>query len=1442
MDFYKIMERSTVRGRGDKKEITSIDIYPDFIVGRSKDLMIRGKSVYAVWNEEKGLWSTDEYDIQKIVDKEMYDYRDSLLKSTKFNDIPINVMSMKSNRSKVWAEFKRYVVNLADNYHQLDERLTFLNSNVKKEDYVSRKLGYSLEEGDYSAWDTLVGTLYAPPEREKIEWAIGAVVSGDSKTIQKFCVFYGEAGTGKSTIINIIQKLFDGYYVTFDAKSLGSSNNQFATEAFRSNPLVAIQHDGDLSRIEDNTRINSIVSHEMMTIKEKFKPEYMSRANCFLFMGTNRPVKITDARSGIIRRLIDITPSGKRFSAKEYDRLINQIDFQLGAIAQHCLDVYKDLGKNYYRNYIPKDMIMKTDVFYNFVEANLDIFEKQEGMTLKQAYAMYKEYCDDALVEFKLPRHKFREELKTYFENFEEVGRIDGRQVRSWYSGFRLEKMETPTLTKESSKPKEEFFSYTKSLLDELFADCPAQYATEDEREKPVVSWSECTTRLRDIDTKKLHYILPRDKDGKRLPIVMIDFDLKNDKGEKDAQLNIEAASKWPATYGEYSKGGQGIHLVYFYDGDISKVASVYAPGIEIKTFVGNSSMRRRLSKCNNERIAWLKEGALPLKEEKMVDIHELKNQKHLVNKIAKSLRKEDNVGGTKCEIDFIKKTLDDAYASGMTYDLSDMQNDILIFAMNSTNNSDYCVQQVNQMKFQSKDIQAKSQEELREIISSSDFKPEDEITFFDVEIYRPTEEGEVDSDGKENEGLFLICWKIAGEDQPVHSLVNPKPYEVEDLLRMKLVGFNNRDYDNHMIFARCLGYDNAKLYDLSKRIITEKARDAKFPQAFDLSYTDVFDFCAKKQGLKKWEIELGISHIEMGIPWDEPAPKSMWPSIIEYCCNDVLATEAVFNSNKGDFVAREILADIAGGKVNDTTNSLTTKFIFGGERHPQLVYTDLATGERSDGSVNPDIIGAFPGYEYKWIEDEKKFANMYRGVDVSKGGYVYSERGIWCNVALLDVKSLHPNSAVALKYFGEYTERFKDILDTRIAIKEGNFDKARHMFNGALAKYLDDESNADALAQALKIAINSVYGLTSASFDNPFRDPRNKNNIVALRGALFMKTLQDEVVARGYSVAHIKTDSIKIPEADIDIINFCMDFAKKYGYEFDHEATYERMCLIDKAQYVAAYMKPEDCERRYGYIPKDNKKQFKKHNHPWTTTGDAFQHPYIFKKLFSGEPIEFKDMCETKTVRDAGIYLDLNEDLPDVTSAETELEKRLFNYSVEERNDPKKKPKRLNPEWSSFSDEDLRNYISEGHDYQFVGRAGSFFPVRKGAGGGWLLALRNGKFNSVSGSKGYRWLESERAKILKKEQDYDPYYFDNLIDGAIAAIEECGSFDRFIDISKPYEPVERGPADDDVPWTLVPCGDGKYNTCMDCPMCENDICKMGYSLASYIEPGGERE
>lgn len=331
LDFLMISTRSTKRG--------VIEIYPKFIIKKSSDLMIRGGDFYAIWVEERGLWSTDEQDALSIIDKYLDQYAEE--NKGKFEG-HVRIMHMWDAESGMIDTWHKYCQKqMRDSFHQLDDKLIFSNTKVSKKDYSSKRLPYPLEKGNVSAWDKLISTLYSPEERHKIEWSIGAIVTGDSKHIQKFMVFYGSAGTGKSTILNVIQKLFEGYYSVFDARALGSSSNSFALESFKTNPLVAIQHDGDLSRIEDNTRLNSLVSHELMTVNEKFKAAYSNRFNAFLYMGTNKPVKITDAKSGLIRRLIDVTPSGNKLTKREYDDVTKRIDFELGAIAKYCEDIYR---------------------------------------------------------------------------------------------------------------------------------------------------------------------------------------------------------------------------------------------------------------------------------------------------------------------------------------------------------------------------------------------------------------------------------------------------------------------------------------------------------------------------------------------------------------------------------------------------------------------------------------------------------------------------------------------------------------------------------------------------------------------------------------------------------------------------------------------------------------------------------------------------------------------------------------------------------------------------------------------------------------------------------------------------------------------------------------------------------------------------------------------
>lgn len=411
---------------------------------------------------------------------------------------------------------------------------------------------------------------------------------------------------------------------------------------------------------------------------------------------------------------------------------------------------------------------------------------------------------------------------------------------------------------------------------------------------------------------------------------------------------------------------------------------------------------------------------------------------------------------------------------------------------------------------------------------------------------------------------------------------------------------------------------------------------------------------------------------------------------------------------------------------------------------------------------TNSDIINSFPGYTLV-RDDNGKLHNMFRGTDLGFGGYVYGEPGMYTNVALLDVGNMHGASILALNKFGNNTKNYEEIRTARMLIKHYRFDEARKLLSGKLNKPLDEveslpknseeqQKAVDELQGALKLILNSTYGIAAARFKNPLRDPRDVNNIIALRGALFMRTLQDEVTKQGFRVIAIRTDSIKIPDATPEIILYIIDFGKKYGYEFEHECTYEKLCLVNDAVYIAKY---DD---------KGIRNKGGKHAGEWTATGTQFQVPYTFKTLFSKEPIAHSDLCETKETKvGSGLYLDMNEGLPEGE-----------------------------------------------HNYVFIGKVGQFCPIKPGCGGGILVREIDGKYHAATGTKKpkgafdpkageegvYRWLEAEVVDNLNKWDDVDHSYYRVMVDDAVSDISEYGDFEWFVS-DDPVPKVKKGPLPD---------------------------------------------
>lgn len=1369
------------------------DIKPVFCNKPSRDIIIHDGKFIAIWDNDASIWKTSKDDVVRLIDEETMTY---YKKKVKFGDLgsTYHPKMMVKNSTRLYKEFTDWVKAKEDTCKGkiLNSKVKFNNDTIKRSDYCSFKLPYAIEDGPRDAYNEIVETLYEPEEIEKIEWAIGSVIAGDSITIQKAIALYGSPGTGKSTILDIIKKMFtdsvngNSYVGSISTKDLSRKNDNFGAAPLKENKLILIDGDANLSETEDNSVLNKIISHDATRANTKFGSDSYVKPIGMLFLATNYYINMSDAKTGLKRRVLIAKPTGNKIEYNHFQKLMRNVDNELGSIAYHCREVYQSLGKDAYDDWEPIEMFEFSNPIFSWISEEWQyILSKDprysEGIGLNDAWIHFKKYCEES--GFKCGKKSdFKIDMIEYFvvkENYYHNGQKD----RYFFTKLKEHNNHVkPKVINITDKKKESWLDMTvqHSILDDILQDEPAQYSKtlRDGQAIPFSAWDKCKTKLKDIDTSKLHYVNIQDTHH-----IVIDFDIKNDSGEKSFELNKEVAKDWPETYAELSKSGNGIHLHYIYEGDPDLLSSIFDKNVEIKVFRGDSSLRRKLTKCNNLKIARLPKDYLPMRKERKVYNEETFKSEESLRRFIQSCIKKEHHGSTAPEINFIKKALDDMYESGKPYDVKNMKPIIVQFAANSTNQSEKCLKIVSEMKFASEDCEEHSFD------APIDITEEAPIVFVDIECFP---------------NLFLINWKFEGEGKKIVRMINPTPEEVKALFQYRLVGFNNRDYDNHMIWAASEGYSNRQLYNLSKKLINKDktiSREAKFMQAYGLSYTDIYDYAKKKQSLKKWEIELGIHHQELGLDWDSPVPENLWPKVAEYCDNDVIATEAVWNATQGDFLARKILAEIAGGKPNDKTNKLSAMFIFEGNKHPQAEFEYRFMGKPEEGQENLDIwddgITAFqpngkPVFMgYKFERGKSSYLDVE---EVGEGGYVFAEErevindkgkpeiqvgGMYDDVWTFDVASQHPSSIIAENLFGDYyTARFKEILELRIAIKHGELDRAKQMFGGALAKYLDNPEMADALAGALKIVINSVYGLTSAKFENEFKDPRNIDNIVAKRGALFMINLRNLVQKMGYTVVHCKTDSIKVAHPDEKIKKFITDYGKEFGYNFEVEHIFEKICLVNNAVYIAKLSKddPEwikDCEKA--------KAKGKPEPTRWTATGTQFQVPYVFKSLFSGEDIEFSDMCETKSVSDGGlIYLDFDETLPDVSEYE-----RILQTRKAIANDKKVtlKAKHEAEEYADISDSQLKSKVAKGHDYRFVGKVGLFCPVKDGYGGAIMYRYdsENDKYSAVTGTKDYRWIEAEVVRDANLEEYIDKSYYNALLDDAVRTISKYGDYEWFV-------------------------------------------------------------
>ena len=68
MDFVQVRHKEKQKNVGGSRQ-TIIEVFPAFSVIPSRDLMVRGKEFFAIWDDDAGFWSTDEYRARELIDR-----------------------------------------------------------------------------------------------------------------------------------------------------------------------------------------------------------------------------------------------------------------------------------------------------------------------------------------------------------------------------------------------------------------------------------------------------------------------------------------------------------------------------------------------------------------------------------------------------------------------------------------------------------------------------------------------------------------------------------------------------------------------------------------------------------------------------------------------------------------------------------------------------------------------------------------------------------------------------------------------------------------------------------------------------------------------------------------------------------------------------------------------------------------------------------------------------------------------------------------------------------------------------------------------------------------------------------------------------------------------------------------------------------------------------
>lgn len=369
---------------------------------------------------------------------------------------------------------------------------------------------------------------------------------------------------------------------------------------------------------------------------------------------------------------------------------------------------------------------------------------------------------------------------------------------------------------------------------------------------------------------------------------------------------------------------------------------------------------------------------------------------------------------------------------------------------------------------------------------------------------------------------VFEYDWLVVLFDSKIKSekiIINDKE-KLEDFYQENKfdiwVGFNNKNYDQHILKGILCGFNPKKISDY---IITDHNNGWGYSNLMNKIYTIQYDVMnSLNKGLKTYEGFQGKNIKESDVAFNIPRKLTQdeIKETIIYCRSDVINTYELFIKTIKDFKAHMNLVKMAGGNLKylSKTKTQLSSIILQAKQTIRDDEFDVFVPENLEIKKYKKIVDWYKS------DDSKRY---YNRVKKKNGGYKNEENRLEISVAavphvfgwgglhgarkkyhskgyfiLMDVSSLYPSLMIKYNLLSRSCSRngvkkYEEIYHKRLELK-------------SLGK---KEEQAP-----LKLVLNSTYGAAKDKF-NALLDPRNAN-LVCLFGQLFLLDL----------IEHLENDS----------------------------------------------------------------------------------------------------------------------------------------------------------------------------------------------------------------------------------------------------------------------------------------------------------------------------